>query len=167
MNVGIKVSRGVNIPDVMIAHGPCNATSARIFSAALQDQGHPHNTSNSMPPRLNIAGLTRTVAFRPRPQVQWHARSTLRLTPSQPRLYSDSTKSPAADRSKREDAKPIEHVSEEAASMAKTMGEEGPDLSQGTPIEDVSPCRANSATRRLTITRWSKATRRHRKICQK
>jgi small subunit ribosomal protein S7 len=46
-------------------------------------------------------------------------------------------KAPANDRSKREDAKPIEHVSEEAAAMAKTMGEEGPDLTQGTAIEDV------------------------------
>ncbi|KNG44857.1 universal stress protein [Stemphylium lycopersici] len=90
-----------------------------------------------MPPRLNIAAFARPIAFRPRPQVQWPAGSALRLAPSQCRLYSDSTKPPAADRSKREDAKPIEHVSEEAASMAQTMGEEGPDLSQGTPIEDV------------------------------
>ncbi|USP81768.1 universal stress protein [Curvularia clavata] len=90
-----------------------------------------------MPPRLNITAFARPIAFRPRPQVQWPARSSLRLAPSQCRLYSDSAKPPAADRSKREDAKPIEHVSEEAAAMAKTRGEEGPDLSQGTPIEDV------------------------------
>ncbi|KAG9184921.1 hypothetical protein G6011_11751 [Alternaria panax] len=90
-----------------------------------------------MPPRLNIPAFTRSIAFRPRPQVQFPVRSALRFTPSQCRLYSDSTKPPANDRTKREDAKPIEHVSEEAASMAKTMGEEGPDLNQGTSIEDV------------------------------
>ncbi|RYN19452.1 hypothetical protein AA0112_g11118 [Alternaria arborescens] len=90
-----------------------------------------------MPPRLNFPALTRSIAFRPRPQVQFPARAALRLSPSQCRLYSDSTKPPANDRTKREDAKPIEHVSEEAASMAKTMGEDGPDLNQGTSIEDV------------------------------
>jgi small subunit ribosomal protein S7 len=31
-----------------------------------------------------------------------------------------------------------EHVSEEAAKMAKIQGGEGPDLSQGTPVQDVS-----------------------------
>jgi len=73
------------------------------------------------------------------------------MAPSQCRLYSDQTKPPAADRSKREDAKPIEHVSEEAASMAKTMGEDGPDLNQGTAIEDVGSSTANMARRRLTV----------------
>lgn len=64
----------------------------------------------------------------------------MRLTPPQFRPYSDSNEVPAADRSKRVDAKPIEHVSEEAAAVAKTMGEQGPDLSQGTPIEEVRYC---------------------------
>ena len=73
------------------------------------------------------------------------------MAPSQCRLYSDQTKPPAADRSKREDAKPIEHVSEEAASMAKTMGEDGPDLNQGTPFEDVGSYIANMARRKLTV----------------
>ncbi|KAF1831519.1 30S ribosomal protein-like protein S7 [Decorospora gaudefroyi] len=90
-----------------------------------------------MPPRLNITTLTRSIAFRPKPQLPSPARPWLRPAPSQCRLNSDSAKTAAADRSKREDAKPIEHVSEEAASMAQTMGEQGPDLSQGTPIEDV------------------------------
>lgn len=30
-----------------------------------------------------------------------------------------------------------EHVSEEAAKMAKITGGEGPDLTQGTPVQDV------------------------------
>lgn len=32
----------------------------------------------------------------------------------------------------------LPHVSEEAAAMSKSMGSEGPDLSQGTPVGDVS-----------------------------
>lgn len=59
------------------------------------------------------------------------------LAPSQCRLYSDAKETPAADRSKRVDAKPIEHVSEEKAAVAQAMGEQGPDLSQGTPVEEV------------------------------
>lgn len=106
-------------------------------SSLCNNAAQPTTQHATMPPRLNIAAFTRPIAFRPRPQVQWPTHSALRLAPSQYRLYSDSNKPPAADRSKREDAKPIEHVSEEAAAMAKTRGEEGPDLSQGTPIEDV------------------------------
>lgn len=90
-----------------------------------------------MPPRLNIANLTRPIAFRPKPRVQWPARSSMGLAPSQCRLYSDAKETPAADRSKRVDAKPIEHVSEEKAAVAQAMGEQGPDLSQGTPVEEV------------------------------
>jgi len=122
------------------------------YSASLcKNITQPTPQHNTMPPRLNVPAITRSIAFRPRPQAQWPARSALRMVPSQCRLYSDQTKPPAADRSKREDAKPIEHVSEEAASMAKTMGEDGPDLNQGTPIEDVGSSTANMARRRLTV----------------
>ncbi|KAJ4371249.1 hypothetical protein N0V83_004466 [Neocucurbitaria cava] len=85
-----------------------------------------------MPPRLNITTFTRSIAFRPKPQVQWPARSAARFSPSQCRLYSD-----ANDRSKRVDAKPLEHVSEEKAAVAEAMGEQGPDMNQGTPVEEV------------------------------
>ncbi|KAF1845241.1 30S ribosomal protein-like protein S7 [Cucurbitaria berberidis CBS 394.84] len=87
-----------------------------------------------MPPRLNITTFTRSIAFRPQPRLQWPARSAARCTPSQCRLYSDAN---AADRSKRVDAKPMEHVSEEKAAVAEAMGEQGPDMSQGTPVEEV------------------------------
>lgn len=101
-----------------------------------------------MPPRINVAPFARSIAFRPKTQIQSPARIAARVAPSQLRLYSDSKTTPAADRSKREDAKPIEHVSEEAAAMAKTMGQEGPDLSQGTPIEEV---RTTSVLQRADI----------------
>lgn len=90
-----------------------------------------------MPPRLNICTLSRSISYRPKPQIQWPTRSAVKFSPSQTRPYSDAKEPPAADRSKRIDAKPIEHVSEEKAAVAKAMGEEGPDLSQGTPVEDV------------------------------
>ena len=90
-----------------------------------------------MPPRLNITTFTQSIAFRPKPRVQWPARSVARFTPSQCRPYSVANETPAADRSKRVDAKPLEHVSEEKAAVAEAMGEQGPDMSQGTPIEQV------------------------------
>lgn len=91
-----------------------------------------------MPPRLNTLTLARSIAFRPKPQLQWPARAAIRSAQSQFRTYSDTKDPPAADRSKRVESKPIEHISEETAAIAKTMGQEGPDLSQGTPIEEVS-----------------------------
>ncbi|KAL6709046.1 hypothetical protein ACN47E_002173 [Coniothyrium glycines] len=90
-----------------------------------------------MPPRINITAFSRSIAYRPKAPTNCPARTAVRVAPPQCRLYSDSKTTPAADRSKREDARPIEHVSEEAAAVAKTMGQEGPDLSQGTPIEEV------------------------------
>ncbi|KAJ4295163.1 hypothetical protein N0V90_007173 [Kalmusia sp. IMI 367209] len=62
------------------------------------------------------------------------------MAPLQARTYSDAKDSkdaPAADRSSRIDAQPLPHVSEEAAQMSEITGSEGPDLSQGTPVEEV------------------------------
>ncbi|KAJ4381494.1 hypothetical protein N0V86_002854 [Didymella sp. IMI 355093] len=88
-----------------------------------------------MPPRLNVSAFSRSIAFRPKPQVQWPARSALRMAPSQSRFYADDA--PAQDRSHKPSSEPIEHVSEEAAKTAQIMGEKGPDVNQGTPIEDI------------------------------
>ena len=57
--------------------------------------------------------------------------------PSHCRTYADQN-APAQDRSHKPSSEPIEHVSEEAAKTAQIMGEQGPDVNQGTPVEDVS-----------------------------
>jgi small subunit ribosomal protein S7 len=57
------------------------------------------------------------------------------MAPSQNRFYADDA--PAQDRSHKPSSEPIEHVSEEAAKTAQIMGEKGPDMNQGTPVEDV------------------------------
>lgn len=93
-----------------------------------------------MPPRLNILSVARSIPYRPKAPVQWLPRPATRLSLPQVRPYSDakdSTETPAADRSKRIDSQPLPHVSEEAAQMAEITGGEGPDLSQGTPVEEV------------------------------
>lgn len=91
-----------------------------------------------MPPQLNFFALSRPIVFRPRTSSQWRAQPVIRTVASQCRAYSDSKDPAPADRSKRNDAKPLDHVSEEAAQTAKIMGEEGPDVNQGTPVEEVS-----------------------------
>jgi len=57
------------------------------------------------------------------------------MAPSQSRTYADDA--PAQDRSQKPSSEPIEHVSEEAAKTAQIMGEQGPDVNQGTPVEDI------------------------------
>jgi small subunit ribosomal protein S7 len=89
-----------------------------------------------MPPPLNMCSFARAIPLRPRPQAQW-LRPVVRMSSPQLRTYSDSKEPLAADRSKRIDSQPLPHVSEEAATMAEITGGEGPDLSQGTPIEEV------------------------------
>jgi hypothetical protein len=84
-----------------------------------------------------ITSFTRSVAFRPRLQTRLPAPHAARFAPSQCRSYADSKTSGANDRSKKIDAQPADHISEEAAKTAQIMGEEGPDMSKGTPIEDV------------------------------
>lgn len=95
-----------------------------------------------MPPRLNISAVSRSIAFRPKPQAQWPTRSALRVAPSQSRFYADDA--PAQDRSHKLSSEPIEHVSEEAAKTAQIMGEKGPDVNQGTPVEDVRRSRTGN-----------------------
>ena len=93
-----------------------------------------------MPPRLNVLSIARSIPYRPKVQAQWLPRPLTRFAPTQIRTYSDAkdSKEPATgDRSKRLDAQPLPHVSEEAAQMAEITGGEGPDLSQGTPVQEV------------------------------
>ncbi|KAF1911074.1 ribosomal protein S7 domain-containing protein [Ampelomyces quisqualis] len=90
-----------------------------------------------MPPRLNISTLARSISLQPKPQLQWPARIALQSSPWQCRPYSDSKISGANDRSKKIDAQPADHISQEAAKTAEIMGEEGPDMSRGTPVEEI------------------------------
>jgi hypothetical protein len=112
--------------------------ASRISSRhSIAHRSHSARHSNAMPPRLSATSFARSIPLRPKPQGQWLAQSARRSSPSQCRPYSDSTTSAANDRSKKVDAKPADHVSEEAAKTAQIMGEEGPDMSRGTPIEEV------------------------------
>jgi hypothetical protein len=124
-----------------LARGHIESLSVTVSCTDRKSARH----SNAMPPRLSVISLARSIPLRPKPQGQWLARSAARSSPSQCRPYSDSTNSAANDRSKNIDAKPADHVSEEAAKTAQIMGEEGPDMSRGTPIEEVRKAIARAA----------------------
>jgi len=120
-------------------YGPCANKLSALFGkfkrpTFVRDTCLHHTT---MPPRLNIIPFTRSIPYRPRPSPQWLVRPVTRTTPSYDRAYSDS-KNSSADRSKRIDTQPLDHVSAEAAELAKITGSQGPEVEeQGTPVEEV------------------------------
>ncbi|KAF1350989.1 ribosomal protein S7 domain-containing protein [Delphinella strobiligena] len=89
-----------------------------------------------MAPRINL--LNQALAYRPRtasvPQF-------FRAQPSLCRSYASGNPSkdlPVAEKGEQgPNMQQQEHVSEEAAKMAKITGGEGPDLTQGTPVQDL------------------------------
>lgn len=89
-----------------------------------------------MPPRISAFSIARAIPYRPRGQPQWHVQPLLRAAPSQCRAYSDSKDSPDQRGQTKSDTLP--HVTEEAAKTAEIMGEKGPEVDQGTPVEEVS-----------------------------
>jgi small subunit ribosomal protein S7 len=121
-----------------------------LSASFCHDPFNFNHTTLEMPPQLKIIGLVRAIPFRPKPQVQW-LRPVVQMSQPQIRSYSDSKDPPAADRSKREDSKPLPHVSEEAATMAKITGSEGPDLDRGTPVEEVGRARHFMQKRMLIV----------------
>ena len=92
-----------------------------------------------MPPRLNILSVPRATALRTRTPI--HTTRSNLLRPTACRTYA-SDRSSALPPAEGEEAKgpnmsQQEHVSEEAAKMAKITGSEGPDLDVGTPVQDI------------------------------
>ncbi|KAF2434616.1 ribosomal protein S7 [Tothia fuscella] len=94
-----------------------------------------------MPPRINLLSASKALPFRPRaPMERWRPSMGPQL--QQLRLYSNPQKDlPVAETTNEapntDDPSGIPHVSEEAAAMSKIAGEPGPDLSTGTPIEEI------------------------------
>ena len=86
---------------------------------------------------INPFPVLRTVAFRPRPAV---IRRSNVVVGVKRRTFADSSKDlPKAEGDVGPNMQQAEHVSEEAAQMAKIQGGKGPDIEgQGTPVQDVS-----------------------------
>ena len=88
-----------------------------------------------MPPRINL--FNQALVYRPR------AIGVCQRVRPQPSLCRNYASDPSRDLPKAEEGEAgpnmqqSDHVSEEAAKMAKMTGGEGPDLSQGTPVQEV------------------------------
>lgn len=87
-----------------------------------------HNIT--MPPRLNLYGASRSLAFRSRPSIISYQS---RISPAVSRRAFADEKTPPTGPNE----ETLGHVSEEAADMSKIKGETGPDLGQGTPVQEV------------------------------
>jgi small subunit ribosomal protein S7 len=90
-----------------------------------------------MSPRLNLFSIARKIPYRPRPQTQWRIQPQVRVALAPYRSFADARDRRVAEEEK-EAVKPLPHISEEVAKTAEIEGKEGPDLEQGTPVEDVS-----------------------------
>ena len=93
-----------------------------------------------MLPRISLATTSRSIVFRSRvPAERWRAERCAQLPPSLHRTYTSGKDESKNDEqplaSTETDTMP--HISQESSDMSKTMGEQGPDLSQGTPVEEV------------------------------
>jgi small subunit ribosomal protein S7 len=98
-------------------------------------QSNPFATQSIMPPRLYLfSGRSAALRF----NSSHHAAKPALCKPSQQRwITADEKPLPTAEQPKDPNQEQLPHVSEEAAAVDKTMGERGPDLEQGTPVQDV------------------------------
>jgi small subunit ribosomal protein S7 len=85
-----------------------------------------------MPPRLNFCRASRSLAIRPRPSITLY-KSPIAQVASR-RGFADEKDSNGATGPNQD---VLGHVSEEAADVSKVKGETGPDLGQGTPVQEV------------------------------
>lgn len=95
-----------------------------------------------MPSPFNVVPALRACAFRPRQaRAQWQSNVVIGVKRPACRTFADKSKDlPVMDQAEEQvgpNMRQQEHVSEEAAKMAKITGGEGPDLDQGTPVQDV------------------------------
>ncbi|OCK81200.1 ribosomal protein S7 [Lepidopterella palustris CBS 459.81] len=91
-----------------------------------------------MPPRLNLLSVPRTIAYRPKTDaLAWQANCIAQPSLTLRRNFAESKEPPAADKSKNPDTQPLGGVTEEAAKTSDIIGTEGPDIEQGTSVEEV------------------------------
>ena len=90
---------------------------------------------DAMPPRIRLLSQTASLPFRPRaPAARWHEA----MIPQRRRAFASGSKDlPVSQDKKDPNADTMPHVSEEAAALGKITGTPGPDLEQGTPVEEV------------------------------
>jgi hypothetical protein len=100
------------------------------ISASEPPKDTDHNHTTTMPPRLNFRAASRSLAILSRPAA---ASSQPRIAQIVARRTFAEEKQPAQGPNQNQ----LPHVSEEAAEYAEITGGTKPDMSQGTPVQDV------------------------------
>ncbi|KAF4635347.1 hypothetical protein G7Y89_g2751 [Cudoniella acicularis] len=85
-----------------------------------------------MPPRLSFHGVSRSLAIRARPSIASHQPRIAQVV-SRRGFAEEKTQTPAAG----PNHDVLGHVNEEAAEIGNIMRETKPDLSQGTPVQEI------------------------------
>jgi hypothetical protein len=95
--------------------------------------------ASTMPARINFLAPARSLPFRPRcTAARWQNERIELLARPQVRWMANSNKTlPVSEDKKGPNTETLPHVSEEAAAMSKTTGGQGPELEQGTPVQEV------------------------------
>lgn len=92
-------------------------------------------------PAINPLPVLRSCAYRPRQPLLRSTNAVVGVKRPAHRSFADNKSGdlPAADKGAvGPNMQQQEHVSEEAAKIAQVQGGSGPDLNQGTPVQDVS-----------------------------
>ncbi|KAL8660783.1 MAG: hypothetical protein Q9202_006205 [Teloschistes flavicans] len=100
--------------------------------------GHvPKAPTTTMPPRISRLSVRKSASTITRAPANVRPRLCLRLAP-QRGITADEKPLPTADNAgPGPNQEQLPHVSEEAAAMGKITGEGGPELEQGTPVQEV------------------------------
>lgn len=119
-----------------VYQSPVSQMDLCITAACPFASSQLHWTQNIMPPRLRLRSDLLTV-FKIR--TSCHASRPIVGQPSQRRwVNSKEEQSSTTNQPKGPNQEQLPHVSEEAAAVSKAMGEDGPEIQQGTPVHDVS-----------------------------
>ena len=129
------------VPLSTTAVQPNNSGAASTQSTSEHFWARASNVDNSiksaMSPRLSLWSASRGLAIRVASRSSMVQRTPISVRAIPTRSYSDKPK-PHTNPS---DPENPAHVSEEAAQIAEIMGETKPDISQGTPVQEVHPAR--------------------------
>jgi small subunit ribosomal protein S7 len=99
-----------------------------------------------MPSRLNLIGVSRSLAIRSRPSIASRQSRIAAVVPRRGYANEKDTNQPTGPNQ----GGGLGHVSEEAADMSKVTGETGPDLGQGTPVQEVGLTSQSCWTKSMT-----------------
>lgn len=105
-----------------------------------------------MPPRLLLPRIGRATPFRQWPLISRPNNITFQKQAPSRSITADERPLPVAeDQSKGPNQEQLPHVSEEAAATAEIVGEDGPDLSQGTPVQEVKIPKSSTSVEKCTL----------------